>query len=375
MAIDIIKFDGFKDGKSWIAYKYPGEEFLLGTQLIVNPSQEAVFIKGGAIADAFKEGTHTLQTGNLPILRKLVNMPFGGKTPFTAEIFYINKASKLDMTWGTATPFQLEDPKYGIIVSIRSHGHYGLRVVDSRLFVGELIGSAPTSALFTYSFINSYFNGILVSHIKSVISKFMIEKKISFLDVTAYMTELSRTCTEEVCKEFERYGIEITNLTIETINPPESDYENLKKMKEKYALGEHIYVQERKLDMMDKYIDNAGVNGSAASMGLEFGVGMNMAKNVLDTFGNMMAPAQQPVQPAAPQPMAQPEMQQPAQPVQPMQPIQTANGVPCPACGSVVAVGQKFCGECGAKMEKKCPSCGQTWGPAQKFCGECGAKL
>ncbi len=363
MAIDIIKFDGLKDGKAWIAYKYPGQEFMLGTQLIVNPSQEAVFIKGGAIADAFKEGTHTLHTGNLPILRKLVNMPFGCKTPFTAEVFYINKASKLDMTWGTATPFQLEDPKYGIIVSIRSHGHYGLRVVDSRLFVGELLGSAPTDSLFTYTFINSYFNGILVSHIKSVISKFMIEKKMSFLDVTAYMTELSRICTEQVSKEFERYGIEITNLTIETINPPESDYENLKKMKEKYALGEHIYVQERKLDMMDKYIDNAGTSGSVAAMGLEFGVGMNMAKNVLDTFGDMMTPAQQ-QQPA----------QQPMQPATP-QPVQAVGGIPCPACGSSVAAGQKFCGECGAKMEKKCSSCGQVWAPTQKFCGECGTKL
>lgn len=356
MAIDIIKFDGFQDGKAWIAYKYPGEEFLLGSQLIVNPSQEAIFIKGGAIADAFKEGTHTLHTGNLPLLGKLVNIPFGGKTPFKAEVFYINKASKLDMTWGTATPFQLEDPKYGIIVSIRSHGHYGLRVVDSRLFVGELVGSAPSNSLFTYNFINSYFNGILVSHIKSVISRFMIERKISFLDVTAYMTELSRTCTEEVCKEFERYGIEITNLTIETINPPESDYENLKKMKEKYALGEHIYVQERKLDMMDKYVENGGGSGIAASMGMEFGVGMNMARNVMGAFNDVMPPVQ------------------PVQPIQPIQ-AQPAEGVPCPACGKMVAAGQKFCGECGAKMEKKCPSCGQVWDPTQKFCGECGTKL
>ena len=47
--LDIIKFDGFSDGRAWVAYKYPGEQFLLGSQLIVNPGQEAVFLKGGAI--------------------------------------------------------------------------------------------------------------------------------------------------------------------------------------------------------------------------------------------------------------------------------------------------------------------------------------
>jgi len=136
-AVDVIKFDGFSDGKAWVAYKYPGDQFMLGSQLIVNPSQEAIFIKGGEICDVFGAGTHTLQTGNLPILNKFVKMPFGGKTPFTAEVFFINKSSRLDMTWGTATPFQLEDPKYGIIVSIRAHGKYGIRITNSSLFVGE----------------------------------------------------------------------------------------------------------------------------------------------------------------------------------------------------------------------------------------------
>ena len=71
-ALDIIKFDGFSDGRAWVAYKYPGDQFLLGSQLIVNPGQEAVFLKGGEICDVFTSGTHTLQTGNLPILKDTV---------------------------------------------------------------------------------------------------------------------------------------------------------------------------------------------------------------------------------------------------------------------------------------------------------------
>lgn len=351
--VDVIKFDGFPDGKAWVAYKYPGEQFMIGSQLIVNPSQEAIFIKGGEICDVFGPGTHTLQTGNLPILNKFVKIPFGGKNPFTAEVFFINKSSKLDMTWGTATPFQLEDPKYGIIVSIRAHGKYGIRITNSGLFVSELVGSAPSNSVFSHSFVNSYFNSMLISYIKSTISSFMIKGKISFLDVTAYLTDLSKECNESIAREFERYGIEITNLCIETISPPASEYESLRKMKEKYALGEHVYTQERKLDLLDKLADNP--SNPVISTGVGLGVGLSAAKEMIGSFRDVISDDEKhdSVNNAS----------------------RASDMAVCPNCSSPVPRGQKFCGECGAKMEKKCPTCGKVWDVSQKFCGECGTKL
>ena len=59
-AEEVIKFDGFSEGRDWVAYKYHENRFLLGSQLIVNPSQEAIFIKGGKICDIFGAGTHSL---------------------------------------------------------------------------------------------------------------------------------------------------------------------------------------------------------------------------------------------------------------------------------------------------------------------------
>lgn len=344
--LDVIKFDGFADGKPWVAYKYPGDQITLGAQLIVNPGQEAVFIKGGEICDIFESGTYTLQTGNLPLLGKLVKLPFGGKTPFSAEIFFINRAAKLDMTWGTATPFQLEDAKYGIIVSIRAHGKYGIRIVNPTLFLGELIGSAPSDTVFTPAFVNSFFNSMLISYIKSNIATFMIDNKISFLDVTSYLTDLSRCCNDAVANEFEQYGIEIINLCIETISPPPSDYESLKRMKERYAMGREIYESERRFNLLDKLAENS--SNPAMVMGAGLGMGAAAAREMVGAFeGVMTKPA----------------------------PSVDANSIPCPHCSTPVPKGQKFCGECGGKMEKKCPSCGTVWEPTQKFCGECGTKL
>jgi len=47
----------------------------------------------------------------------------------------------------------------------------------------------------------------------------------------------------------------------------------------------------------------------------------------------------------------------------------------CPKCQFENPEGIKFCGECGAKLERLCPSCNSSSPPNFKFCGECGHKL
>ncbi len=52
-------------------------------------------------------------------------------------------------------------------------------------------------------------------------------------------------------------------------------------------------------------------------------------------------------------------------------------GITCPSCGHVNAVGQKFCGECGSALTQSqiCSKCGAENPVGHKFCGECGAPL
>ena len=86
--IDVIQYNGKPDDLIW---KFPYNNLSIGAQLIVNKSQEAIFVKGGAVCDVFGEGTHTLSSKNLPLLDKLINLPFGGKSPFVAEVWFLNK--------------------------------------------------------------------------------------------------------------------------------------------------------------------------------------------------------------------------------------------------------------------------------------------
>lgn len=375
--IDRIKYDGNYGATPWLIYKYPGDEFVLGSQLIVNQGQEALFFKGGEALDLFGAGTHTLHTGNLPLLKKLVNRPFGGQTPFSADVYYINKTSRLDMNWGTQNPFQIEDPKYGLILSIRSHGKYGLRIVDSRMFVSELVGAAPAGTTLSYAFIASYFSGLLTSRIKTIISNFMIRQRISFLEITAYLKELSAECEKEISEEFERFGIEIVNFYIEAISPPKDEFEKLRGYKEELALGNDFYRERRSFDILNSMAENPG-SGGLASAGIGLGMGMGMAPMAKELFSNVSgnigtASAEQADNSikcphcGAKNPKGQKFCGECGKSV--------VVGIVCPSCGMVNAVGQKFCGDCGTKLSKKCPECGADNDLSQKFCGNCGARL
>ena len=320
--------------------------------MIVNQGQEALFFKGGEALDLFGAGTHTLHTGNLPLLKKIVNLPFGGETPFSAEIYYINKTSKLDMNWGTANPFQLEDPKYGLILSIRSHGKYGLRITDSRMFVNELVGAIPNGATVNYPFVASYFSGLLTTYVKTVISNFMIKQKISFLEVTAYLRELSEECQKEISNEFDKYGVEIQNFFIEAISPPKEEFEKLRTYKEELSLGNDFYKQRRSFDVLEKLADNPNAGGMA-NAGIGLGMGLGVAPNMGNIFGGI------------------------GENTMNINGQTGAQGKVCSKCSAQVAEGLKFCGNCGERISNSliCPSCNHENPENTKFCGNCGQKL
>ena len=124
--------------------KFPSSDLRLGSQLVVHPGQTAIFVKGGAICDEFESGTYTLKTDNIPLLNKLINIPFGGNSPFQAEVWFVNKLSVLDAKWGTATPLQIEDPKYEVIVPVRAYGQYGFKVETPRMMLETLVCNRKT---------------------------------------------------------------------------------------------------------------------------------------------------------------------------------------------------------------------------------------
>lgn len=286
--IDVVKCE-ITDGE--FCYKFPSDDLRIGTQLVVYPAQSAFFMKGGAICDEFTSGTYTIQTENIPILNKIINLPFGGYTPFKAEVWFINKVSKLDMQWGTPIPIQLEDPKYKIIVPVRAYGQYGIRVDNPRLFLETLIGNMTT---FTADKIEQYFKGRIISSLTTLISQQIIEQGISVLDIHMQLMSMSLSCDEQLNKLFDKYGIRIVDFSIMSISVPQDDESviRLKQAKDLTAriniTGRDVYQMERSFNVLDKAASNEGAGGQIMAMGAGLGAGVGLGNAMGGLAGQML---------------------------------------------------------------------------------------
>jgi membrane protease subunit (stomatin/prohibitin family) len=281
--IDRIKYDGPANELIW---KFPYDNLTIGAQLIVNESQEAIFYKGGKALDSFGPGTHTISAANIPLLQKLINLPFGGKTPFSAEVWFINKTIKRDLKWGTKTPMKLRDPLYGFIIPVRAYGEYGIQINDARSFMTQIVGTLHTADIQT---IQQHFTSLIITKVTDTISKYIVQQKVSVVDIPAQVDEISKTCKDRISEEFDKYGILITNFYAESINYPE-DHPQVEQINQAQAnklqrdIEGYTYQQERSFDVMDSAAQNEGNSGNLMGAGMGLGMGLGIG----GTMGNQM---------------------------------------------------------------------------------------
>ena len=356
--IDRIKYDGPPDILVW---KFPRDNLVLGGQLIVNESQEALFYKSGRALDLFPPGTHTLSTYNIPILQQLVNLPFGGETPFSAEVYYINKVAKLDYRWGTKTPIPVEDPKYKVILQVGCFGQFGLRVIDSRSFITQIVG---TLASWNSNAILEYFRGAIINCVKVEIAKFLVVRSISIASITAYIDDVSIIVENRLREEFQSYGLELLNFYITSISIPDSELVKLQKGAfsnlEIDQMGDARFQMMRGLEVMEAAAKNPGAPGTLMGGGIGLGLGLQLA----GSFQGM--------EPRIGNPPAQQTRAGDTIPA-----TASAPSVTCSSCKSTAPLGTKFCNQCGVKFEtgSPCQACGATVTPGSRFCSECGTRV
>lgn len=282
--------------------KFPSDDLRLGSQLVVYPGQTAFFVKGGQILDEFQSGTVTLSTNNIPLLNKLINLPFGGDSPFKAEVWFVNMTAIMATKWGTATPLQLEDPKYEVIVPVRSYGQYSFRIQNPRMFMEMLVGN---KAGLTTSTIREYFKGRVMSLLTNIISDKLNRDNISILKITSHISDISEFCCEKINERFVQYGLQLSEFDIMSISPKEEDpsFQKLKEAKDLAArlkiTGRDVYQMERSFDVMDSAASNSGAAGAMMGAGLGIGAGVGVGTQM----GQMVQQLNTNPSPVAPPPL------------------------------------------------------------------------
>ena len=242
---NVIKYEG--DNSTFI-WKHPCEDFYTSTQLIVHESQEAIFFLNGQALDLFGAGRHTLETQNVPIMKKIQLIPTDGETPFHCEVYFINKTEQMAIKWGTDSKVQYMEPQYHFPINIGASGEMSLRVEDSRRLLLKLVG---TESGLKREQLVAYFRGILLEHVKAYIAQIMNEEQISIFEVDAKLGQFSKSLKERLMPDFAAYGIALERFVVTTVVKPdgESSYERFKKIffEESIGIREERLQQQREL--------------------------------------------------------------------------------------------------------------------------------
>ena len=323
-------------------YRYPevgSADIKLGAQVVVRETQSAVFYKDGRVCDSLGPGRHTLSTLNIPILTKLFSAPWGFKSIFRAEVYFINHKKFVNLKWGTREPVAFRDSELGLI-RLRSFGVYSCQITEPLLFINQLVGRETN---YTKDQIEDYLRNIIVCRINDLFG----EKLDTILNFPKQYEDLAEELKTRLTTEFTKYGITLYDFYISSITPPESVQ---RMIDERSGMGAIKDLDQFLKYKLAKSLDTKGGTGKAgAGAGVGMGIGMMMPGYLSKAF----TPEQQDLEKAD---------------------IPT---IQCPECLSHTPENSRFCHKCGHQMVpmNKCPKCSKTITAHANFCMNCGFNL
>lgn len=400
-----IRFGGTNEDIVW---KSPITDFNTGSVVIVNESQGAVFYLNGEASDDLGPGLHVLETCNTPFIRRIIQKIQGTKTPFQAELYYVNKVEIAQLRWGLGDITYSEE---GFVFPIGARGIYNIQVENARKFIEKING---TMSGFDRDELEERFLELVCSVVSDKLINAIYEKAGSIISAPRYRIEIMNAVRRDVEEVFDEYGMRITQFVIEHIHVDEknANYQKLLSLmqlegggrkarlleaeiaaQERGIQGQgeaafraaqgYTYQQEKQFEVLNTAAqnDNSAAGGIAGSF-MQMGVGLGAMGAIGGMVRDTVSGAVNDLNGASAQPQGKvckkcnsPIPENAKFCLECGEPVIADDMIVCPQCGQTVKKG-KFCLECGAKLETKitCANCGNVF-EGGKFCPECGTKI
>jgi membrane protease subunit (stomatin/prohibitin family) len=280
--IDVVEFRDVSGDE--IVHREPQDgpgDFRLGSQVIVRESQRAVFFYEGRAQDVLEPGRHTISPMNIPILATLIGWATGGKTPFTAEVYFINMQQFLDMKWGTPEPITFRDSALGV-ARLRAFGTYAFQVRNPVALVNRLVGQQN---IVSTAQAQNYFRTIIVQRFTDTLG----EMRLSLLDLPSHYNEISEALRSNLLDDFDALGLSLNAVFVGSISPTEETARALDERAAMGAIGDmDAYMKFKTARAIGDAATTPGGAGEGMGLGAGIGLGMGMAQAV----GQALQPGQ-----------------------------------------------------------------------------------
>lgn len=280
MPLSVVEFQD-PNGEIIVA-RIPQEgtaELRMGSVLIVQDGQVAVFYRDGHPTDVFKAGRHKLTTRNLPGITKLLKLPsFGFKSPFRAYVYFVQLRTFVNLGWGTPTPILFRDSEFKA-VHLRAHGSFSLRVKAPGVFLKSLVGS---KGLETTHAVEEFVRRVVVSRLIDILPTVLD----TVLDLPTHYQEIAVQLKKAVHDDLDQYGFELVDLLVEAITVPDEVQQTINRAAGSRSIDDGEVARYQRVAEADALRDSAKQpGGGALASGFGVGAGIGMAARMAGAPG------------------------------------------------------------------------------------------
>jgi len=350
------------DRKGQIVFKWPDVTIRKFTHAIVNADEVAFFVNTGQVVQTMGPGRHRISADELPGLGAIIDFATGGNA-YRAELYFVGTREYAGFKFGGRID-DVEDPRSGLVVTLRVFGDYALRVIDPVRLITNLTSTVDVT---DNERIAGWVSDQLLKVMRTNVTMQIVQNGWNILGLSMHSADIEQAAIVAANGQLEPYGLAVTRMGNFDVNLPPEDEAELKKLAhdvrysqlaggfQQYAAGEMALGAGQGL-----------AQGGGGAQNAFLGVGLGLG-GALAGMGQQQAPMQQ-------APMQQAPMQQAPAP----QALPVAQPAAAPAAAAPAAAGGPACASCstanpaGAKF---CMGCGQALAPAVRHCTECGTEL
>ena len=248
-----------KSSNDYLIWKYPNREIEVGSQVIVNESEEALLFENGQLIEILDAGRHVIESGNIPGMDGIIRRSIGNNSPIKIDVWFVSKVVSTDYKWGVQ--LQVKDNTHQLIVPVGSYGSILLRIEDPASLVLQVVGKKKEMS-------KDELKDFLMPSIERSLKEYIAEKikqgTLDVFNIETILVEASNKTKDSLEVLFERFGLKVIEFFIQGIEVI-GDNPEYKKIKESLADAASLrirakaasdtkgfYQEERTLDALNK---------------------------------------------------------------------------------------------------------------------------
>ncbi len=245
----------------YLVWKFPKREISIGSQVIVNESEEALLYENGQLLHVLIAGRYLIESGNIPGLDGIIRRSIGNNSPLKIDIWFVNKTISSDYKWGVQ--LRVKDTTHQLVVPVGSYGSMLIKIIDPASIVMQVVGK---ELLMKKSDLKEFLLPSIERSLKDYIAERIRNGKLDIFNIDSILVEASEYTKESLAKNIEKFGLQLSDFYIQGIevigDNPEylklkealTDAASLRIRAKAASESAGFYQQERALNAIDKAV-------------------------------------------------------------------------------------------------------------------------